>query len=69
MLVYPRSSIGHDLATALRIAERAVELGMWPKVRVFTSPMTACVVVTHLDISAVKNPHVTEWADTFMEQQ
>lgn len=68
LLVYPWADdpLG-ALKQQLRIADRAVEIGRWPRVRIFSSPQTACVVVTHLDLDAVKNPHVTEWADTFTE--
>ena len=67
LLCYSRSGHSDSLDINLRIANRAVELGHWPSVKIFRSPLTACVVITHMDISAVKNPHVTEWAGTFVE--
>jgi len=69
MLWYPASEgfNNDDFDRNIRIARRAVEIGRWPRLRIFASPMTACHVITHLDISAVKNPHVTEWADSFRE--
>lgn len=51
----------------LRIADRAMELGKWPRVRLFTSIKRAPIVITHLDITAVRDPHVSDWADTFVE--
>jgi hypothetical protein len=68
MLWYPASEgFANDCDRNLAIAKRAVELGRWPRLRIFASPMTACHVITHLDVSAVNNPHVTEWSDTFRE--
>lgn len=51
----------------VRIAHRAVELAKWPRVRIFTSLKRAPIVITHLDITAVRDPHVSDWADTFEE--
>ena len=35
--------------------------------RIFASDKTACLVLSDGGLEQVKNPHVTEWRDTFAE--
>lgn len=65
LLAYPPAA---NVAQQVRIVQRAVELGQWHQFKVFVSPMTACVVLCrYKTLTAVSDPHVDEWRDTFHE--
>jgi hypothetical protein len=52
----------------LRFAQRAVDLGKWAELHIFASPLCAAKVITrYRTLTAVSDPHINEWRDSFVE--